>query len=50
LTKNEDKVYKMFKINHSNLFFQFLFSLFSLEEESELPSVLDDDDPPCDMD
>ena len=38
----------MFKINHSNLFCQFLFSL----EESELPSVLEDDDdePPCDID
>jgi len=40
----------MFKINHSNLFSQFLFSLFSLEE-SELPSLLDDeDDPPWDID
>mgnify|MGYP006869349314 CR=1 FL=1 len=40
----------MFKINHSNLFFQFLFYLFSPLEESELPSVLDDDEPPCDID
>lgn len=40
----------MLKINHLYLFFQFLFSLFSLEE-SELPSLLDeDDDPPCDID
>lgn len=33
----------MFKINHTNLFCQFFFSSL---EDSELPSLLDDDDDP----